>query len=54
MKNNDKNYSLETEIWVAAIGLLLNLSLIAVSIAMLWYLFSAICQSVPMLLHAGI
>jgi hypothetical protein len=54
MKTNDKTYSLDTEICVAAIGLLLNLLLAAVSIATLWYLFSAIFQSSRMFWQAVI
>ena len=50
MKANNNNYSLETEIWVAAVGLLLNLFLIAVSVGTLWYLFSMIFQSFPMMI----
>jgi hypothetical protein len=50
MKANNNNYSLETEIWVAAVGLLLNLFLITVSVGTLWYLFSMIFQSFPMMI----
>ena len=50
MKANNNNYSLETEIWVAAVVLLLNLFLIAVSVGTLWYLFSMIFQSFPMMI----
>ena len=50
MKANNNNFSLETEIWVAAVGLLLNLFLIAVSVGTLWYLFSMIFQSFPMMI----
>jgi hypothetical protein len=50
MKANNNTYSLETEIWVAAVGLLLNLFLITVSVVTLWYLFSMIFQSFPMMI----
>jgi hypothetical protein len=53
MKANTNNYSLETKIWVAAVGLLLNLFLITASVGTLWYLFLMIFQSMPMLLQAG-
>ncbi len=49
MNRNATNYSTETGIWVAAVGLLLNLFLIAVSVGMLWYLFSTVFQTFPMM-----